>query len=99
MRAIGFSDGDLSNIFLIEGLAVGVVGALCGFALGVALMESLAAIPFHLQGQVMHLTIDRSWRQFAIAGGVSMLSAALAAWLPAHKAASLDPVEILRGAA
>jgi lipoprotein-releasing system permease protein len=99
MRAVGFSEWDLSLIFLLEGLAVGVAGALLGFVLGVALMEALAAIPFRFQGQVMHLTLDRSWRQFAIAGGVSTLSAALAAWLPARKAASLDPVEILRGAA
>lgn len=99
MRAMGFAEADLSTVFLIEGLVIGIGGALAGFVLGLVLMNALAAIPFRIQGQLIHLPLDRSWRQFAIAGAVSLFSAAFAAWLPARRASALDPVDILRGAA
>jgi lipoprotein-releasing system permease protein len=99
MRAIGFSDGDVVRIFLLEGVTLGVLGAIAGFALGTGLMAALGAIPFRFEGEVYYIPLDRGAHQYAIAGGVSLLSAAIAAWLPARKAASLDPVDILRGAA
>ena len=99
MRAIGFADQDVTRVFLTEGLVVGLLGAFAGFALGTGLMQILAAIPFRVQGQVFYIPLDRSFNQYAIAGGVSMFSAAIAAWLPARRAAMVDPVDILRGAA
>jgi lipoprotein-releasing system permease protein len=99
LRAMGFADHDVTRVFLIEGVVVGVLGALAGFALGTALMQILASIPFRIQGDTFYIPLDRGVRQYAIAGGVSLLSAAFAAWLPARRAAQLDPVDILRGAA
>lgn len=99
MRAIGFADHDVTRVFLIEGVVVGVLGAAAGFALGTGLMQILASIPFRIQGQVFFIPLDRGVHQYAIAGGVSLISAAIAAWLPARRAAMLDPVDILRGAA
>lgn len=99
MRAIGFSDQDVVRVFLVEGIILGALGALAGFVLGAGLMAALGAIPFRFQGDVYYIPLDRGVHQYAIAGGVSLLSAAIAAWLPARKAASLDPVDILRGAA
>ena len=47
------------------------------------------------QGFVLY----RSWTHYAVAGGFAMLSATVAAWLPARKAARVNPVDIVRGAA
>ena len=99
MRAIGFSDDDVVRIFLIEGVLLGVLGAAAGFVLGTGLMAILGSIPFRIEGQEFFIPLDRGAHQYAIAGGVSLASAAFAAWLPARKAAKLNPVDILRGAA
>jgi lipoprotein-releasing system permease protein len=99
LRAIGFSDDDVVRVFLTEGVVLGLLGAAAGFLLGTGLMAALAAVPFRIEGDVYYIPLDRGWHQYAIAGGVSLVSAAFAAWLPARRAADLDPVDILRGAA
>ena len=99
LRSIGFSQGDLQRMFVVEGLMLAVIGILVGWAIGTLLMQVLGSIKFPILGRVEHLPLDRSARQFVIAGFSSLTAASIAAWLPARKAARVDPVDILRGAA
>lgn len=99
LRSIGFSESDLQRTFVAEGLMLALVGVLAGWGLGFLLMHILGSIKFPILGRVEHLPLDRSARQFAIASFASLTAATIAAWLPARKAARVDPVEILRGAA
>lgn len=99
MRSMGFSEGDLQGIFVAQGIMVALIGVVFGFLLGLALMQILGSLNFNIQGRVEHIPLDRRPFQFAIAGGASLVSALVAAWLPARKAARVDPVDILRGAA
>lgn len=99
LRSIGFSESDLQRIFVAEGLMLALIGVFAGWLLGLLLMQILGSIRFPIFGRVEHLTLDRSARQFLIAGLASFVAATIAAWLPARKAARVDPVEILRGAA
>lgn len=99
MRSIGFSSADLQRIFVAEGVILAAIGVLAGWALGLVLMELLGSLEFPVSGQVERIPLDRRPRQFVLAGAASLLSAVVAAWLPARKAARVDPVDILRGAA
>lgn len=98
MRSIGFSEGDLQFIFVVEGLVLAFIGVLVGWLLGYVLMTILGSLRFPIAGDVEQIPLDRSPRQYAIAAVVSFLAGSIAAWLPARKAARVDPVDILRGA-
>ena len=99
LRSIGFSQSDLQRVFVAEGLILALIGVFVGWAIGTLLMQLLGSLKFPILGRVEHLPLDRSARQFMIAGFSSLCAAAIAAWLPARKAARVDPVDILRGAA
>jgi lipoprotein-releasing system permease protein len=99
MRSIGFSERDLKRIFVLEGVMLALIGVILGFALGLVLMHILGSIKFTIQGRAEFIPLDRRARQFLIAGTASLACAVIAAWLPARKAARVDPVDILRGAA
>jgi len=98
MRSIGFSEGDLQIVFVAEGITLAVAGVLAGWLLGYGLMQILGSLEFPIAGESEHLPLDRGPRQYAIAASASMFAGAIAAWLPARKAARVDPVDILRGA-
>lgn len=99
LRSIGFSQGDLEFVFVIEGLVVAIIGIVLGWVLGFGLMAALGSLRFPVAGEDQYLPLDRGARQYLIAATASLLAGITAAWLPARKAARVDPVDILRGAA
>lgn len=98
LRSIGFSQTDLQLVFIAEGLIVATIGIFAGWLLGYGLMSALGSLRFPVAGEGQHLPLDRGVRQYLIAAAASLLAGVIAAWLPARKAARVDPVDILRGA-
>lgn len=100
LSAMGARGLSIMSIFMIEGAAVGVLGALCGVALGLvacfvgdryrlvslpADVYSLSNVPFHARG-----------RDVALAALVAFLLSLLATIYPARAAARMRPAEALR---
>ena len=101
LKSLGFTEGDVQLLFLVQGLIAGFLGAALGCLIGQLMIEGLAQVRFHTETPAGNdrFLLARDWRIYAIASGFAVASAALAAVIPARRAARLDPVQIIRGAA
>ena len=99
LKSMGFHAHDIKQIFLIQGVILGLIGLCAGLPLGCALMVGLMQISFRPPGatEPINMPLDWSAPQFLIAAAFALFAAILASWLPARKAAQVLPVDILRG--
>jgi len=87
-KAIGAKNSDINRQFLIEAVALTLVGGLVGIVLGGGI--SLGVSYFG----ILHTTI--SWQAVTLAFGVSAAIGIAFGYYPARRAASLNPIEALR---
>lgn len=99
LRSIGLNSQNIASIFVIEGTVVGFLGSLMGWVIGYALSWGLEQIPAPgASNPNQTLIVDSSFERYLLAGGLALVAAVLAGWLPARKAARLNPLVIVRGA-
>jgi lipoprotein-releasing system permease protein len=100
MKSLGMREYQVRRIFVIEAAMIGAVGILFGWVLGYALCVSLQQITVFnpISGATRPIAIYYSMMQYVVAGGISLVCAAGAAFFPARKATRVHPVEIIRGA-
>ncbi|MFN4089385.1 MAG: ABC transporter permease [Alphaproteobacteria bacterium] len=101
MKSLGFAEADMRRLFVIEGMAIGAAGSAAGWALGFALVYGLAQVRFELAAtghEMTRLPIAWSFTHYLLAAAFALASAAVAGYLPARRAARLNPVDIIRGA-
>jgi lipoprotein-releasing system permease protein len=92
MRAAGVSRFFILQVFVLEGVFIGITGSISG-----ALLAWAALVPFPPIAQVQGggLPIDVGQGGFVIAVVLTTLASALASIIPARRAARLDPVEAI----
>ncbi len=108
LRTLGMTRQNILSVFLLQGMAIGVVGALLGVAGGVALSLNLQVVVGAIE-QLFNFKVFApevyyiseipsllSWSDVAIAGSASIVLALLAALYPARKALNVMPAEALR---
>jgi lipoprotein-releasing system permease protein len=100
LRAMGMPARSIKRVFVVQGLAIGVVGTFAGLAVGLILSQVLAhtrLIPLNPKiYYIDHLPV--STQLVDVAGTVlaSLMIAALATIYPSVRAARLYPVEAIR---
>ena len=103
LRSMGFAQRDILAIFLAEGVIVGILGGIAGAFVGMGLIELMAQVRFANAGTMMggrggFILARDTWPYFA-GGAFAIVASAVAALIPARRAARLNPVDIVRGAA
>lgn len=99
LRAIGASRRQVSRALLIESTAMGIVGSVIGFGIGILLSQLLNALlkatGFEVPTQGLAIS-PNSFINTLIAGVVVTISAA---WFPARRAGRVPPLAALRDTA
>jgi lipoprotein-releasing system permease protein len=103
LKSLGFTQGNMRRLFLIEGLALGFAGSAVGWLIGFLLCFALSQVEFKLSGagvgrEMTRLPLFWSPWHYVIASPFALISAGVAGYLPARQAARLNPVDIIRGA-
>ena len=86
--ALGAEPRELEKMFLLQGLALSAVGAVVGLVTAMALGRLMSSVLFGIG------PLDPT--AYVVALGVTIAAAALASYLPARRAAAIDPMETLR---
>jgi ABC-type antimicrobial peptide transport system permease subunit len=97
MKALGARNGDVGRLFLAEAGAIGVLGGVIGLAIGTligSLLNLIAHPAFDLPATVRLFHVS-AW--LAVGSVVfSTFVSIVAGWLPARRAARLEPVAAVR---
>jgi putative ABC transport system permease protein len=86
--ALGAEPLELERMFLLHGLALAGVGAVVGLVGAVVLTRLMSSLLFGIR------PVDPA--AYIAALGVTLLAAAFASYLPARRAATIDPMETLK---
>lgn len=99
LKATGFAGKDVMQIFMIQAVIIGLMGSIIGVGIGYVLSYMISQAPFD-GGDVIsitHLPVNFNPVFYITAIVFGIITTALAGYLPARKAAHLDPIEIIRG--
>ena len=98
LAAIGTQPGKLMAIFLIEGLLLGLAGALAGIALRYGIIALLNAYPVVFSFGREQITLYPGLDFIEVPGVIllAVLVSGLASLQPAWRAARMDPIQALR---
>lgn len=100
LKSMGATCVQIRRIFILEGLGVGLGGALIGSGIGTGLCYLVTSLPIPgqmfggRQATIVPMQFNMSY--VALASAVALAMGLLSSIVPAHRAARLDPVQAIR---
>jgi lipoprotein-releasing system permease protein len=100
LKSFGLSRYDVTIIYMMQGIVIGLIGSIIGLIAGKLAVEGLRKLPIEMEGLVKSegLLMSESAGQYISAFVSAMIVVTLAAVYPARRAAKYDPVDVIRGA-
>lgn len=95
LKAIGFGGKDIIQIFLTQAIIIGLLGGVFGLGVGYVIASAISNVPFSMPG-IDTLPMLFNIQDYFVAFSFGFLITMLAGYLPAKKAAKVDPISIIR---
>jgi lipoprotein-releasing system permease protein len=98
LRSMGFTPRDVSAIFLWQGGLVLVTGIILGSALGFLATYGISKIPMRIRGVFSTDSFVVNWdvSHYLWAIAIATVFVGVASWIPARRAARIEPAKIIR---
>lgn len=99
LKATGFQGWDVTAIFMLQSVMIGVAGGIFGMVIGFFFSYLLSITPFPA-GEFFRIDtfpVNFNPAHYAIGLFFGFLTTLFAGWFPSRKAAKVDPVAIIRG--
>lgn len=94
LKAMGFKGKDVIRIFVTQAVSIGIMGVIGGMILATILITVLKKV--YVGGDIGYFPIDYEVKKFVQGIVIGLTITFFAGYIPAKKAANVDPVEILR---
>jgi len=94
LKAIGFKGSDVIRIFVTQAITIGIMGVIGGVIAAILLITVLKRV--YMGGDIGYFPIDYEPLKFLQGVAIGMVITFFAGYIPAKKAADIDPVEIFR---
>lgn len=94
LKAMGFKGKDVIRIFVTQAISIGVMGVIGGVIMATILITILKRV--YLGGDIGYFPVDYEPQKFVQGIVIGLIITFFAGYIPAKKAANVDPVEILR---
>lgn len=94
LKAIGFKGKDVIRIFVTQAISIGIMGVISGVVMATILVTLLKRV--YLGGDIGYFPINYEPKKFVQGVVIGLIITFFAGYIPAKKAANVDPVSILR---
>ena len=98
LRSMGFKPSDISAVFLWQGAIILVIGIFLGSCVGILSTYGISKIPLRIRGIFSTESFVVNWdlSHYLWAILIAMLFVSIASWIPARRAAKIEPAKIIR---
>ena len=94
LKAMGFQSHDVIRIFLLQGTIIGLIGIVMGLLLAAVLIYLMSRV--YISSDIGYFPIGFEPKTVIYGSLFGLAITLLASYLPARKAANVDPVSIFR---
>jgi len=94
LKAMGFKGNDVVRIFVTQAVSIGVMGVIGGVAMATVVITLLKKV--YIGGDIGYFPINYESTKYLQGIIIGLVITFFAGYIPAKKAANVDPVEILR---
>lgn len=95
LKAMGLRNNRISRIFLLQGGFLGLIGSVFGFGIGVILVRIFMYFTSKSAADAS-FPINTTLSSFLFSVSIATLASIVAAFIPARRAASFNPIEVIR---